>query len=121
MIVPDDSRWCFTRTGKAKFRVSGSIATGARIWPGRMRYPITFPKHFMDAMLVRFSNAEIPVGGKFDDPGRGSLGEYIQRELNIKMNPAVYIAALLIDEGYAKSSVRRGYIRFHSQKDNSNS
>lgn len=119
-IVPDDSRWCLTRTGKAKFRVSGSIATGARIWPGRMRYPITFPKDFMDAMLEHFSNAEeVPVGGKFDDPGRGSLGEYIQRKLNIKMNPAVYMAALLIDEGYAESS-RRGYIRFNSKKSKSN-
>jgi len=113
VISPDGSRWCYTRTRRAKFRVSGSISSpdGIRIWPGKMRYPITFPKHFMDGMLEHFRNAEVPVGGQFDDPGEGSLGEYIQRELNIRLNPAVYLAALLIDEGYAESG-RRGYIRF---------
>jgi len=108
---PDGSRWCRTRTGRAKFRVFGSIANGADIWPGQMRYAIKFPKHFMDAMLQHFRSGEIPVGGKFDDAGRGSLGEFIQQQLKIKMNPAVYLAALLIDEGYAEST-RRGYIRF---------
>lgn len=109
--LPDGSRWCLTRTGRAKFRVAGSIASGADIWPGRMQYPIKFPKHFMDAMLQRFHDAEVPIGGKFDDPGRGSLGEFIQQKLQTKMNPAVYLAALLIEEGYADAS-RRGHIRF---------
>ncbi|MCC6394804.1 MAG: hypothetical protein IT167_29700 [Bryobacterales bacterium] len=65
----------------------------------------------MDALLARFQGQEAPVGGKFDDPSPGSLGEFIQKNLKIKMNPAVYLAALLIDEGFAESS-RRGYIRF---------
>jgi excisionase family DNA binding protein len=112
--LPEGTRWCLTRTGRAKFRVSGSIASGADIWPGKMQYPIKFPKAFMDAMLERFRDAEVPIGGKFDDPGRGSLGEFIQQKLQTKMNPAVYLAALLIDEGYA-DPVRRGYIRFRSK------
>jgi excisionase family DNA binding protein len=107
--LPDGSRWCLTRQG-ARFRVSGSVAAGAEIWPGKMRYPIKFPKPFMDALLAHFRGGEVAVGGKFDDPGRGSLGEFIQSNLKIKMNPAVYVAALLIDEGYAESA-RRGYIR----------
>jgi excisionase family DNA binding protein len=109
--LPAGARWCSTRTGRAKFRVAGSIAKGAEIWPGKMPYPIKFPKQFMDALLSHFQGQEAPVGGKFDDPVRGSLGEFIQDKLKIKMNPAVYLAALLIDEGYAESS-RRGYIRF---------
>lgn len=114
--LPDGSRWCLTRTGRAKFRVSGSIAAGADIWPGKMQYPIKFPKNFMDAMLEHFRDTEVPVGGKFDDPGRGSLGEFIQQRLKTKMNPAVYLTALLIDEGYA-DPVRRGYIRFLPKSD----
>ena len=110
--LPDGMRWCFTRTGRAKFRVSGSIADGADIWPGRMQYPIKFSKQFMEAMRAKFRCKEVAVGGKFDGPDRGSLGEFIQQELKIKMNPAVYIAALLIEEGYAEDA-RRGYIRFH--------
>lgn len=115
-VLPTGSRWCLTRTRRAKFRVSGSIAAGAEIWPGKMSYPIKFPKQFMEAMLVHFREREIPVGGQFDHPGQGSLGEFIQNELKIKMNPAVYVAALLIEEGYA-DPVRRGYIRFRSNSD----
>jgi excisionase family DNA binding protein len=112
--LPNNSRLVPTRTGRAKFRVSGSIAAGAEVWPGNMRYPIRFPKSFMDALLAHFPEGEVAVGGSFDGPVRGSLGEFIQQKLKTKMNPAVYVAALLIDEGYADAS-RRGYIRFHTR------
>ena len=110
---PDNnSRLVATRTGRATFRVSGSVATGAEIWPGKMRYPIKFPKSLMDALLAHFPAGEVAVGGSFDGPGRGSLGEFIQQKLKTKMNPAVYVAALLIEEGYADASSRRGFILF---------
>jgi excisionase family DNA binding protein len=111
--LPDNSRLVHTRTGK-QFRVSGSIAEGADIWPGKMRYPIRFPKSFMDALLARFPEGEVAVGGSFSGPLPGSLGEFIQEKLPTKMNPAVYVAALLIEEGYADES-RRGHIRFRSK------
>ena len=112
-VFPDGSRWVFTRTRRARFRVLGSIssADGVRIWPGKMRYPIHFPSRFLERMLEHFSNREVPVGGQFDEPGKGSLGEYIQRELPTRMNPAVYLAALLIEEGYAEGG-ERGRICF---------
>jgi excisionase family DNA binding protein len=112
--LSDESRWCPTRTGRARFRVSGSVGTGAEIWPGQMRYPIKFPKSFMDALLSHFADREIAVGGSFDRPLRGSLGEFIQQKLKTRMNPAVYLAAVLIEEGYADTT-QRGYIRFHSR------
>jgi excisionase family DNA binding protein len=110
----DTSRQCLTRNG-TPFRVSGSVASGAEIWVGKMRYPIKLPKSFMDTLLVHFPEAEVPVGGSFDGPTPSSLGEFVQQELKTKMNPAVYVAALLIDEGYAEAS-RRGYIRFRSRE-----
>jgi len=113
-VLSDGSRWCLTRTGRSRFRVLGSIATGADIWPGKMQYPIKFSKRFMDEMLTHFSNREVRVGGKFDGPEARSLGEFIQQHLKTKMNPAVYLAALLIEEGYA-DPVQRGYIKFHSK------
>ena len=112
-ILPDNVRLVYTRRGKP-FRVSGSIAAGADIWPGKMPYPIRFPKSFMDALLARFAEGEVAVGGSFHDPGSGSLGEFIQQNLPTKMNPAVYVAALLIAEGYADES-RRGCIRFRGK------
>jgi hypothetical protein len=81
-----------------------------------MRYPIKFPKSFMDAMLAHFPGGEVAVGGSFDGPTRGSLGEFIQQKLKTKMNPAVYVAALLIDEGYADTS-RRGFIRLRGKRE----
>lgn len=113
--LADNSRLVYTRSGRATFRVSGSIASGAEIWPGKMRYPIKFPKSFMDALLAHFPEGDVAVGGSFDGPPRGSLGEFIQQKLKTKMNPAVYVAALLIEGGYADAS-RRGYIRFRSQR-----
>jgi excisionase family DNA binding protein len=113
-VLPDLSRLVPTRTGRATFRVLGSIAEGAQIWPGDMRYPIRFPKPFMDSLLAHFGGGEVAVGGSFDGPVASSLGEFIQKGLKTRMNPAVYVAALLIDEGYADAS-RRGYIRFRSR------
>lgn len=113
--LPDNSRLVLMRSGRTTFRVSGSIAAGAEIWPGKMRYPIRFPKSFMDALLAHFPEGEVAVGGSFDGPVAGSLGEFIQKKLKTKMNPAVYLAALLIEEGYAEAS-RRGYLRFHSKR-----
>jgi excisionase family DNA binding protein len=113
--LPDGSRFMRTRTGRATFRVRGNVATGADIWPGKMQYPIKFSKLFMDGLLTHFSNRDVSVGGSFDGPSRDSLGEYVQRKIKTKMNPAVYLAALLIEEGYADAS-RRGYIRFHPRK-----
>jgi len=81
-----------------------------------MRYPIKFPKSFMGALLAHFSEGEVAVGGSFDGPLRDSLGEFIQQGLKTKMNPAVYLAALLIEEGYADAS-HRGYIRFRGDKE----
>ena len=112
-ILADGARWCRTRTGRAGFRVTGSIATGANIWPGKMLYPVKFPKPFMDAVLKRFKTGEFPVGGTFDNPVKGSLGEFIQQQLHLKLNPAVYLAALLINEGYAEET-RRGYLKLVS-------
>jgi hypothetical protein len=75
-----------------------------------MQSPITLPKSFMDAMLSSFAGQRVAVGGSFDSPTRGSLGEFIQKHLQIKMNPAVYVAALLIEEGYAVPA-ERGYLQ----------
>ena len=69
----------------------------------------------MDAMPAHFREKEVPVGGRFDDPVRGSLGEFIQQKLKMKMNPAVYLGALLIEEGCAEPA-RRGHIRFRSKR-----
>jgi hypothetical protein len=80
-----------------------------------MSSPIRFPADFLLALLSRFNGQEVPVGGGFDDPGTGSLGEFIQKHVHTRMNPAVYVRALLIEEGYAVEG-KRGYIRFPADR-----
>jgi hypothetical protein len=66
-------------------------------------------------MLGRFRGREVNVGLQFDRPGPGSLGEWIKKNLPTKMNPATYVAGLLIDEGYAERS-GRGTIQFYEKR-----
>ena len=109
----ESPRLCWSIGGRKQFRVRGSVAKGAEIWPGQMRYPIRFSKAFMSELLSHFRNQEVRIGGKFDDAGPGSLGQFIQKKLEIKMNPAVYLAGLLADEGFVERT-KRGYIRFRT-------
>src|ERR1035437_4736578 len=50
--------------GRATFRVSGHMDSGVvQIWPGKMRYPISFPKEKLDALLAYGrSRGEMKVG-----------------------------------------------------------
>jgi excisionase family DNA binding protein len=110
---PQPNEWmCKTFAGRTTFRVSGHVDTGAQIWPGNIRYPISFPKEKLDALLAYGrSRGEMKVGLSFDRPEEGSLGQWIQENLPTKMNPACYVGGLLIDEGYAERP-RAGVIRF---------
>jgi excisionase family DNA binding protein len=108
--LPDGARWCLTRRGK-QFRVRGTLEQGAEIWPGQMKYPVKFPADFNRTLLKHFAGKEVPVGGGFDGPTPGSLGEFIKDKLKLTLHPAVYLAALLIDEGHAELA-GRGKIRF---------
>lgn len=76
-----------------------------------MKYPIRFPAEFTRALLKQFAGKVVDVGGAFDGPTPGSLGAFIKDKLKLKLHPAVYLAALLIDEGLAESA-GRGKIRF---------
>ena len=55
------------------------------------------------------------VGLSFGGPEEGSFGQWIQEKLPTKMNPACYVAGLLIEEGYAERA-RAGVIRFLPQR-----
>jgi excisionase family DNA binding protein len=97
--------------GRSKFRVSGTVKTGARIWPGKMQSGLYFSHEFFERMMSQFRGKELPVGLNFSNPGSGSLGEWIQENLPTKMNPTYCVAGLLVAEGYAERK-GAGVIRF---------
>lgn len=109
-------RLCRTFGGRKTFRVSGHVETGADIWPGEMRYPISFSKSKFNELLAHGrSCGEMRLGASFGGPESGSLGEWIQANLPTKLNPASYVGGLLIEEGYAERA-RAGVIRFFSHR-----
>jgi excisionase family DNA binding protein len=116
IAVENGARFCRTFGGRAKFRVEGSIENGARIWPGsKAQYPIICSKEFFESLLKKHRGQTIRAGLSFSDPGAGTLGAYVQKELKTMMNPTAYIAGLLVNEGYAERS-ERGYISFFSRR-----
>ncbi len=48
-ILPEGSRWCFTRTKRARFRVSGSVAEGADV----CRAECSIQSSFLDSLWRR--------------------------------------------------------------------
>jgi hypothetical protein len=108
-------RRCSTFGGQTTFEVAGTVAAGAAIWPGRARYPIRITGEFFARLLKHFASSEVAVGANFSDPASNSLGDFIRKNLPTRMNPAVYVAGLLIDEGYAEH-VGRGRIRFFAER-----
>jgi len=106
---------CPTVGGRKNFLVEGDVESGARIRVGESGQLLTFDRPFFERLLKAFRGREVRIGSKFDDPGPGSLGEWIQKDRGVKMNPAVYVAGLLVRLGYAEY-VRRGSIRFHKER-----
>jgi hypothetical protein len=100
-----------TFAGRSQFRVSGTIKTGARIWPGKMQSGLFFSRQFFERMMTEFHGRELPAGLIFSGPEPGSLGEWIQANLPTKMNPTYCVAGLLAAEGYAERR-EAGVIRF---------
>jgi excisionase family DNA binding protein len=98
-----------TRTGRGHVKVAGGVADGASILMGDMRYPLRFPAEFFQDLLRHFGGQEVRTGTIFTGE-KGSLGDWIQKKANTRMNPTYAIAALLVDEGYAEWA-ERGYIR----------
>lgn len=117
MYSTREASWeCPTVGGRKTFEVEGDVETGVKIRIGSSGQPLSFDQAFFEKLLNRFRGREVPIGSKFDDPGPGSLGEWIQQERGVKMNPAVYVAGLLVRLGYAEY-VRRGTIRFHKVRE----
>lgn len=106
---------CPTVGGRKTFQVEGDVESGARIRVGASEQLLAFDRQFFERLLREFRGREVRIGSKFDDPGPGSLGEWIQKDRGVKMNPAVYVAGLLVRLGYAEYS-RRGYVRFHQER-----
>jgi len=106
---------------RTQFRYSGSVRLGVTLL---FKRPTCVCAQFLAAILDRFGGRVIPGGFSMTAPTPGGLGEWVQENspgLNtVQLTPrhASFIAAILVDEGCATSSLKGNavYLQFASVK-----
>lgn len=110
-----EARICRTLDRGNSFLVAGSVRDGVKVWVGESRQLRTFDRELFSRLVKRFHGKTVEIGSSFSDPKRDSVGEWLVKECRVKGgNPAVYLTAILVDEGYAEK-VKRGWVRFFDE------
>jgi len=91
------------------FSYIGSIAKGTEITFGANKYKIKVTAKQYKDLLSHFKGKTVEIGTSHDDPPRGSVGEWLQKNVS-KTQIASYVGPILIAERYAwqngKSQIR---------------
>ncbi len=88
-----------TWAGRSSFSYSGNVKTGTKIQYGS-GYTITLSKEDYEKLREKFKGKKVPCGTSRDKPPAGSLGSWLQANVN-KTATASYVGAILVNEGYA--------------------
>jgi hypothetical protein len=86
------------------------VPTGTEIRYGKASKASVSRQQY-SALLGHFGKGEFPIGTSRADPPKGSVGEWLQ----MNVNPAAiasYVGAILLKEGYAEVGKRPDLIRF---------
>lgn len=98
-----------TWAGKSQFTYSGSVTQGTKINFGS-GYSVTIGANKYSDLLSHFKCRTVAIGTIRTDPPRGSVGEWLQKNVT-KTAIASYVGAILISEQYA-ANVGDAQIRF---------
>jgi hypothetical protein len=106
---------------RKRFTYVGSVKGGAEIQFEKSQAHVS--SAFLRALLDHFGGKTIPGGFSFDNPTPGGLGEWVCQH-SPGLNPqaltprhASHIAAILVHEGYAQSSLRGAAVWLHFAKE----
>ena len=101
---------------KSEFSYSGSVNDGVVLnYTGNP----TITVNFFSAILNHFKGKTIPGGFSMTDPTPGGFGEWIQvnsttkNRVSLTPRHASHIAAILVHEGYIKSSLKGNAVYLH--------
>jgi hypothetical protein len=97
-----------TWSGSKKFRYYGSVSNGTLIEYGKdfAQNSTVSPAHYR-AMLSHFPKKPVLLGTSHTDPPKGSLGEWLKRNVT-PTGIASYVGPILCDEGLARKTGSRG-------------
>jgi len=97
-------RW----SGRREFRCYGSVSKGTRIeyGTGFSRKASVSDAQYRD-LLKHFFKKEVPIGTSHDDPQKGSLGEWLIKNVT-QTGIASYVGPILCEEGLARKTGGRG-------------
>jgi hypothetical protein len=100
-----------TWAGESQFSYNGSVKAGTEIYYGKRPYRIAVSSAKYHELLKHFSKNSVNIGTSKTNPPRGSVGEWLQKNVT-KTAIASYVGPILIHEGYAEK-VDRSEIRFN--------
>ena len=95
-----ESKKLLTWAEQSTFRYESSVVTGTLIMYGTGRSSKVTASEY-DRMLKHFKGKTVYCGTSRDSPQRGSLGEWLQENIE-KRTIASYVGAILMHEEYAK-------------------
>ena len=96
-----------TWSGRRKFSYFGSVPKGTQIeYGGGFSYKGPSDAQYRD-LLEHFSKKKVPVGTSHDSPPKGSLGEWLKKNVT-QTGIASYVGPILCQEGLARKTGSRG-------------
>jgi len=93
-----------TWAGRSTFEYEGSVQTGTRIKFGA-NHIVNVSSEDYSRLLTHFQGRIVPIGTSRDNPPKGSVGEWLQKNVT-KIATASYVGAILIHEGYAVKGIK---------------
>jgi hypothetical protein len=100
----NDKKILPTWSGRCYFRYSGSVKTGIIIEFGaNYKNNGEFKSTDLSKLIDHFSGTGVPLGTQHtSDPVRGSVAEWIRKNVNKNRIMTSYLGPILVSEGYAE-------------------
>jgi hypothetical protein len=95
---------------RKEFSYSGNVESGVTL---HFEIPVSIPANLFQKILANFQGQTIPGGFCMTSPTRGGLGDWIQNNFGLSPKYGSHIAAILVHEGFIKSSLQRNAIYLH--------
>jgi hypothetical protein len=95
---------------RSKFNYSGSVSEGTKI-VFKSGVVLKFSKEEYGKLLSYFGGKFVNIGTSRTNPPEGSLGRWIELNMN-KMGTTSFIGSILLNEGYAIKTKNKAEIKF---------
>jgi hypothetical protein len=96
--------------GRSSFEYAGNVDEGTTIRYSSKNLEAFVSSQDYSKLISHFNGMRVPCGTSIHTPKIGSLGEWLQENVNRKAH-ATYVGAILVEEGIAEKD--GAWIKFH--------